>query len=403
MNINYNDMLFAFSTALDCVERELIGISTNHGKIIAYLSVLIGRTMKLDDNTLLDLAGCAVLHDNALSEYIQTEYKNGFDVLQNPDTLDIGLHCTLGERNIHQITFTTDIEGAILYHHENADGSGPFGKHEHETPLFAQIIHMTDHLDAIWHFDDLSYEKFLDLRNYIIKHSGSLYSECCVEVFLSAITYDKLAAIHTHDIIELLKHELPSVNREYTNTEILSLCRLLANIIDYKSQFTMHHSLGVAQKAAQMGKYYGFDEDTITKLYLAGTVHDLGKLVVQNDILEKPSKLTNLEYKQIQNHAYYTYEILRHIRGFEEITTWASSHHEKLNGTGYPFGKAAEELGFHERLMACVDIYQALTEHRPYRGRLSHSLALKIMRQMVHKGFIDGIIVEDIHKVFQYT
>ena len=84
------------------------------------------------------------------------------------------------------------------------------------------------------------------------------------------------------------------------------------------------------------------------------------------------------------------------ITGFEEIADWAANHHEKLNGKGYPYGFDKSRLDFNSRLLACVDIYQALTEERPYRKALSHNQAIGILRNMANQGLIDATIVEDI-------
>ena len=75
-------------------------------------------------------------------------------------------------------------------------------------------------------------------------------------------------------------------------------------------------------------------------------------------------------------------------------------HHEKLDGTGYPFGKTADELNRQERIMACIDIYQALTESRPYKSGMTHEAACEILENMVQKGWIDGEITEQIKKCF---
>ena len=86
--------------------------------------------------------------------------------------------------------------------------------------------------------------------------------------------------------------------------------------------------------------------------------------------------------------------------GFEDITEWAPNHHEKLDGTGYSRGMNASQLSFEERLMACIDIYQALTEDRPYKAGLSHGKTIAIMKSMVEEGKIDGSITADIASVF---
>ena len=102
----------------------------------------------------------------------------------------------------------------------------------------------------------------------------------------------------------------------------------------------------------------------------------------------------------MKNHAGYTYSILSDVDDFEEIRDWAAFHHEKLNGKGYPFGKTADELNEPERIMACIDIYQALTEDRPYKKGLSHEKTCDILDDMAQKGFIDSTISNKIREFF---
>ena len=105
----------------------------------------------------------------------------------------------------------------------------------------------------------------------------------------------------------------------------------------------------------------------------------------------------------MKNHAGYTYLILSEVNDFEEIRDWAAFHHEKLNGKGYPFGKTADELNEQERMMACVDIYQALTEDRPYKKGLSNEKTCDILDDMAHKDFIDSDISKTIRECFGRT
>ena len=97
----------------------------------------------------------------------------------------------------------------------------------------------------------------------------------------------------------------------------------------------------------------------------------------------------------IKDHVRGTYELLKDIEGFEEICNWASNHHEKLDGSGYCFGKKADELDFISRLIACTDIYQAISEERPYHPARSHEDTMVILKDMAGKGFIDSDIVND--------
>lgn len=404
MRISLNDLLYALSYALDCVEHDLIGVTTNHGKRVAYLCTVMGRELGMDELELTDFAGCAILHDNALTEYIQeeyrTEYKEGKTIIADRQANFALHHCVAGEENLKALPFRTDVKGIVLYHHENADGTGPLHKKEVETPLKAQLLHMADLVDANWDFSFMSPTKYEHMCNWILEKKGSYFSDLCVTTFFKCMSFAQIQEMKQNKIDVLLREILPLEQVEYTNEEMKEMVSLFAKIVDYKSEFTRTHSMGIACKAEAMGEFYGFDKEKQVKLYVAGALHDIGKLVVDRDVLEKPDKLTSEEYKHIQNHAFYTYDILRKVDGLGEIVGWAALHHEKFNGAGYPFGKTAEELCFEERLMGCLDIYQAPTEKRPYKDGFSHEKSISILRDMAANQFVDGAIVEDINQVF---
>lgn len=395
MKLNFNDVLYAFSYGLDCVEHELVGVSTNHSKRVAYICISLGRALGLSDEELIDLAGCAVLHDCALTEYLRTEHhlesRNG--------EMWLGSHCSIGERNIAILPFFGDIKNAVLYHHENPDGSGVFGKKACETPLFAQLIHFADTLDTACDLGRNAMKKYDEICDYLEKNCGSLFLKEHVDIFVSTFSKGRLMLMEK-SIKYLLKEELPERISNIRHEELYDIASFFALIIDYKSEFTGKHSLGLAEKAMKMAQSYGYDDETVDKLYFAGAVHDVGKLVVSTDILEKPLRLSDEEYRHIQTHAWYTYKILSQISGMEEITKWASLHHEKLDGTGYPFGKKADELDKNSRMLACLDIYQALIEPRPYKEGMPHAKVMEILRGMVSKNQLDSEIVEDIDRLF---
>ena len=149
-----------------------------------------------------------------------------------------------------------------------------------------------------------------------------------------------------------------------------------------------------------MAKHYGFDSEKTIRYFFAGAMHDIGKLAVTNDILEKPGKLSDNEFKEMKNHAAATYYILNQIKEIPDIVKWASNHHEKLNGSGYPQGLTAKDLSFEEQLMTCIDIYQALTEKRPYKDGMPHERSISIMLDMADKGELNEKIVRDIDSVY---
>lgn len=395
MKLDFNGMLYALSYALDCVEKELLGVAEEHAKWVAFISASMGKTLGYDYKKLTDLAACAALHDNALTQYIAEEKQQGSDGL-----LHFGTHCTIGEENVQHFPFYTDMTGAILYHHENADGSGLFQKTAAETPVSAQIIHLADYLDATCQLKNISEEKYDRVAHLLKQQEGIFFSSDMVQLFFEAMPKEAYLALQGNSICTLLHQVIPKELRECSFTQMQEVLGVFAKIIDYKSTFTRNHSVQIAQKVYQMADFYGYSQETKERLYVAGVLHDIGKMAIDNDVLEKPDKLTNQEFAYMQNHAWYTYEILSQMEDFADITAWASLHHEKLNGKGYPFGKTAAQLGKKERLMACIDIYQALSEDRPYKQGLPHDKCIAIMQDMVNGGFIDSEITADIANVF---
>lgn len=399
MTLDVLGLLAACSYALDCVEAELAHVSSKHAKRVAYMSVCMAEQMGISGEKLQDLAVCALLHDNALTQYIQEELHNDITDAKNPSRL--GVHCSLGEKNIQRLPFHTDVKNVILYHHENANGSGPFGKTWEEIPLFSRIIHLCDLLDLMSNAKAFSAEAWENANGFLQRVRGSIVDEECAEAFAGAFSKESFMALEGEAFEAKLWEKIPRTKQELDFSQIKALADFFAQIVDYKSPFTSTHSIGVATLAEKLSRYMGFDEETSQKMYLAGALHDIGKVAVGNEILEKPGRLTEDEYAVMKHHAAYTYNILSRIEDFDEIRDWAAFHHEHLDGSGYPFGKTADELNTQERMMACVDIYQALTESRPYKSGMSHEKACGILKDMAGKGWLDADIVEVIDRALQ--
>ena len=395
-------LLAACSYALDCVEAELVHVSTKHAKRVAYMSVCTAEQLGISGESLQDLAACALLHDNALTQYIQEELHNNIEQIEVASKLPgLGLHCSLGENNIKELPFHTDVQNVILYHHENANGSGPFGKTWQEVPVFSRIIHLCDLLDLTCCSKSITAESWKKATDLLAKIKGTIVDEESTDAFLRAFSEKQFLMLGEDSFEKDLWEKVPRIKQELSFTQIKQLAEFFARIVDYKSPFTSTHSIGVAEDAERLSRYMGFDEETVQKMYLAGALHDIGKVAVGNEILEKPGRLTEDEFAVMKHHAAYTYYILSGIDDFDEIRDWAAFHHERLDGTGYPFGKTATELNTQERMMACIDIYQALTESRPYKQGMSHEKACEILRDMADKGWLDGTIVKQVEDCFR--
>lgn len=393
MELDVLGLVAACSYALDCVETELVHVTSRHAKRVAYMSVCVAEQLGICGKDLQDLAVYALLHDNALTQYIQEElHSNLTDMKEMPR---IGVHCSIGEENIQGFPFHTDVKNVILYHHENADGSGPFGKKSEEVPLFSRIIHLCDLLDQACCRKAFTTETWEWAKDVLKRIRGTMVDEECAEALEKIFSEEYFLSLGGNFEASLW-NKVPRQKQELDFSQIKKLAKFFAKIVDYKSPFTSTHSIGVAERAEKLSRYMGFDEETVQKMYLAGALHDIGKVAVGNEILEKPDRLTDAEFAVMKHHAAYTYNILSEIDDFEEIRDFAAFHHERLDGTGYPFGKDASELNVQERMMACIDIYQALTESRPYKKGMSHERACEILKNMADKGWLDMDIIDKI-------
>ena len=404
MRLDFTDFLYAMSFALDAIEHEFSGATAEHGKRVAWLSMKMAEGMGLSEEQLVDFIGCAVLHDNAVIEYLQEEKKRQIVSAGSRDGDDTGIsylagHAIIGERNAALLPFRTGVKNVILWHHENADGSGALGLRQDQTDFRSEFIHVADAVDILYDLKNAEPAGFEEIRKFVAGEAGHLFSDRAAAQF-QKIAFEDILDLQAKGPEALLKERLPAIWHDYSDEEIKAIAEFFAKIVDYKSPFTTAHSLGVAGKAKTMAEYYRWDADKTIRYYLAGAMHDIGKVVIGNEILEKPGKLDQWEYSVMKDHARASLQILGDIEGFEDITEWAANHHEKLDGSGYSRGLDASQLSFEERLMACIDIYQALTEDRPYKSGMSHAKTIAIMNSMVEEGKIDGAITMDIDTVF---
>lgn len=402
MLFNLNEFLMSVSFALDFVEMDILGMPSNHGKRTAYIVINIAKEMGLSFEELHDVAALAMLHDNGLSEYSLHE-KLVTKELKNAVVLErVKEHCIIGENNIENYPLLTKVKNVIKYHHERCDGTGFFNLKGDEIPLMSQIIAIADALEKGFDLQNNNYEMKNKILDYVKSQENKMFSSNIVGVFLKVAANETFWINLKNDFIsDVLKKEMPKYSLELSFEEIHNITNVLSKIIDSKSNYTQRHSQSLSEQAATIADFYKLEQNEKMKLIIAADLHDIGKLAVPNEILDSPNKLSVEEFDIIKKHPYYTRLALQEIKGFEEITEWASNHHEKLNGKGYPFGKMAEELDFNSRLISCLDIYEALTEERPYRVSLSHKKAMEILNNMAEEGFIDSKITKDIDIVFK--
>ena len=157
------------------------------------------------------------------------------------------------------------------------------------------------------------------------------------------------------------------------------VCRAFADIIDAKSPFTYRHSTRVADVAREVARHCGLDEAEQRRIYRAGLLHDIGKLGISNTILDKNGPMTPEERSLMEMHPRFSLQILERVSAFRRFAWTAALHHEKLDGTGYPFGASGDSLDLPARILVVSDIYDALTSDRPYRAGMTEEQASAIL------------------------
>jgi len=160
-----------------------------------------------------------------------------------------------------------------------------------------------------------------------------------------------------------------------------SSVKALTSAIDAKDGYTSGHSDRVARIAVALAEEIGLDQETLDTLYLGGLLHDIGKIGIDDHILNKPGKLTGEEFKHVQQHPQLGYEILRGVRQLDKVLPLVLHHHEAWNGMGYPHGLKGSETPQVARIMAVADAYDAMSSDRPYRKGMPDEKVDAILRE----------------------
>ena len=178
----------------------------------------------------------------------------------------------------------------------------------------------------------------------------------------------------------------------------------LAHTIDAKDEYTKGHSIRVAKYSRMIANRMGLPEERCESIYYMGLLHDLGKIGVPNEIINKPGRLTEEEYDIIKTHPGMGSSILGEIKTRPDLVIGARWHHERYDGTGYPDHKKGEEIPLEARIIAVADTYDAMTSNRSYRHYLSQDRVREELEKNIGTQF-DGkvartmiaIIDEDVN------
>jgi putative nucleotidyltransferase with HDIG domain len=202
--------------------------------------------------------------------------------------------------------------------------------------------------------------------------------------FLPALAAQRL--LHLYQQEKVVTEHLAEANERLRRAS-LSFATALVATLDARDQYTAGHSAAVAIYARDIAERMGLPKDQVELVHLCGLVHDIGKIGLPAGLLEKPGPLTLEERRQMEQHSEIGERILRNVDDYSEIADIVRSHHERIDGMGYPDGIHGEEIPLLARIIGVADAYDAMTSDRPYREALPSRVARMRLAQAVGTQF----------------
>jgi len=381
------NIVLAISEAVDMVSPDL----ADHHSRVAYIVYHLAEALGCSETEQKTLTLAGAMHDIGVISLNETRGLTKFEIEVNPD------HGEVGYLYLKPFAPFAKVGKLIRDHHvywEYGAGEVYCG---HDVLPGSHLIHLADRIAVLI---DPQQEILIQtdaICERIAEQTGRMFVPRFVEAFLDIADkeYFWLDAAAPRVDWHLAHHgdwDLVALDGE----QFTELARLFCQIVDFKSPFTAAHSSGVAACAGALGQLSGLSESMCNRLRTAGYLHDIGKLSVPLEILEKPGVLDEREIAVIRHHSYETFKVLQRIGLDETIRNWSAYHHERLDGSGYPFHVNASQLTPGCRIMAVADVFTALVEKRPYRSGLTRQKAMPILQNMTSRGWLDGDLVETI-------
>jgi putative nucleotidyltransferase with HDIG domain len=379
-------------TALSCA-LDLVGVDeVRHGKRVAVMAMAIAQQLNWSATDCLSILYSGMLHDCGVSRI--HEHRRLTETLEWDGAED---HCIRGADYLSTCLPLAHLSTEIRYHHTRWEKllETPI---DHRIRLRANLLFLADRIDVL-QAAFLSSGQILTEYPAIIARikmlSGVLFAPELVDAFAEIADVE---AFWLAMEPEYLDEDLRNIGSHIPTTrldipELKELARLFSRVVDAKSPYTDEHSQRVAHIARQLAMDFGVEGYELEQVEIAGLLHDIGKLRVSEDIIDKPGSLTPEERATMHRHSYDTFRILQRVFEGSRIPVWAGFHHETLIGDGYPFKNGNKELDLECRIITVADIFQALAQQRPYRHTMSLEYILNDLQSRVATGHLDAKVV----------
>lgn len=387
LKIHLWDLIRSLAKAVDLISP----VVANHHMHVAYIVLSMASELGLSIEEKRKLVIAGALHDvGALS------------LTDRLDTLQFELeaphkHSQAGYKLLGSFPQLSEVAIIVRHHHVSwNDGSGARFLNK-SVQMNSHLLHISDRVDVLIDKDREILGQANDIYKTISDQSNKMFVPEFVEVFERLVEREYFwLEIMDPSIDQIISRSLDLGTIELDVAGLTDLARLFSLIIDFRSRFTSTHSSGVSSIAETLARLVGYSQRECQLIKIAGYLHDMGKLAVPTEILEKPGKLTEDEFRVIKSHAFHSHNILAALEEIKDIAEFASFHHERLDGRGYPFHLTGDRMTLGCKIMAVADVFSALIEDRSYRKGMSPDKALQIINKMVDDSALDRNIVSQL-------
>jgi len=257
------------------------------------------------------------------------------------------------------------------------------------TTAFVRSNDLVTHLRAMASLSWLTVPLYVPVLTLFVYAYHTYSLELVLVFFVPTLAAQRL--LHLYREEREATHRLAEVNDRLRRAS-LSFATALVATLDARDQYTAGHSAAVAIYARDIARRIGLPEDQQELVHLCGLVHDIGKIGLPAGLLEKPGPLTLEERRQMEQHSEIGERILRNVDDYSEIADVVRSHHERVDGMGYPDGTHGEDIPLLARIIGVADAYDAMTSDRPYREALPSRVARMRLAQAVGTQFDTGVV-----------
>jgi HD-GYP domain-containing protein (c-di-GMP phosphodiesterase class II) len=387
------DIVMCLSRALDLVSPQVV----NHHQRVAYIASCIAAEMGLSKGEISDIVIAGMLHDAGAISLQERLTITLFDI-KSPHE-----HAERGFLFLNTFEPFARIADLVRHHHvpwKKGQGVDFKGR---PVQIGSHILHLADRIDVLIDPQQPVLGQVKKICRKIRGLSGREFVPELVDAFLRIAEREFFWLDVTSPAVgALIAPRGRRGSGALSGMDTLEgMARLISHVIDFRSRFTSVHSSGVAAIAEYLAKINNLPESTCRQIRIAGQLHDLGKLSVPKEVLEKTARLTARERQTIRAHTFHTYRVLQTVKGFEQISTWAAYHHERADGSGYPFHVKGRRYSRCCQIVTVADVYAAITEDRPYRKGMSMGRALGVLAKMARKGELNGMLVGKVRENYR--